>query len=695
MTSKMTHGGVKFETIRCRRVGSEQQAVLVDLASAQQFGNPQGAIEASRITDALSLRQHATYSRDGVINQDQADVIPFRADERITHPEILSYIEKLRSNADPNHIFPYHDLHAVGILLDELLDPRLTIRGKLRDHLLDSGMNALDLIIKRLRSGPANCPYKSMSQLFHDWDKLRHSYLAPAEVPELSIAAEFKYSMATPVGRVVITPRLSRLVEHSLFQRLRDMPQLELLNLRYTGATHTRQQHAIVTLRNTRYYLAHLLNGPFFRLMTNRHELQATLILSLLQGIGHYQLSHFFEDYAAEQHAQRRSGQFTGMWSRIDFDVPTDRDLFPSAFDWNDPGDLRGDYHVIIKECCEKRYEELDVRHQLTLAQVTETTFDKHTRDAVSAVFNAAHRPTYTQIKSHYVLAAILKSEIDADKISYLKEDAAETGVHFGDGIDLDGLLGALRAPSPSDMEDAVGPILGITDKGLAAVESVLNIRNEMYERVYWHHSTRAIAAMIKYCITRLLASGEFRMPDFVRQSFFMSSDAEALRALWERYEMIRERHTVNPISCLLSGQRGIYKPVRIIETNYDSSWSAEETARLEDGLVDLIAERLPRSEVRHGDVVIDIPAAERGMSREGRESLYVYEGNSYEAGIPLGEIETSAVARIREVHRQRARRCRVFASRSLLSRVGAEMVDEVVAQWAEQALSGARGVGG
>jgi len=335
------------------------------------------------------------------------------------------------------------------------------------------------------------------------------------------------------------------------------------------------------------------------------------------------------------------------------------------------------------------------VRHQLTLAQVTETTFDKHTRDAVSAVFNAAHRPTYTQIKSHYVLAAILKSEIDADKISYLKEDAAETGVHFGDGIDLDGLLGALRAPSPSDMEDAVGPILGITDKGLAAVESVLNIRNEMYERVYWHHSTRAIAAMIKYCITRLLASGEFRMPDFVRQSFFMSSDAEALRALWERYEMIRERHTVNPISCLLSGQRGIYKPVRIIETNYDSSWSAEETARLEDGLVDLIAERLPRSEVRHGDVVIDIPAAERGMSREGRESLYVYEGNSYEAGIPLGEIETSAVARIREVHRQRARRCRVFASRSLLSRVGAEMVDEVVAQWAEQALSGARGVGG
>ena len=135
-------------------------------------------------------------------------------------------------------------------VLEDLLHRERPIRRKLRNHLLDSGLNALDMIVKRLKSAPGQGPYQTMAQLYEDWDKLRHSYLAPADVPELSIAAEFKYSLATPVGRVVITPRLSNLVEHSLFQRLRDMPQLELLNLRYTGATHTRQQHAIVMLRS-------------------------------------------------------------------------------------------------------------------------------------------------------------------------------------------------------------------------------------------------------------------------------------------------------------------------------------------------------------------------------------------------------------------------------------------------------------
>lgn len=681
------HGSVKYETIRCRMVGSEREAVLLDLASAQQFGDPLGSIEATRIADALSLSYRANYSRDGVINQDPAEVVPFTADERITHPDTLAYLQYRGPSADPNEIFPYHDLHTVGVLLQDLLDPKLelTIRRKLQEHLLDSGLNALDLIIDRLLLGPLDCPYKTMKQLYDDWDKLRHSYLAPAEVPELSIAAEFKYSMATPVGRVVITPRLSRLVEHILFQRLRNMPQLELLNLRYTGATHTRQQHAIVTLRNTRYYLAHLLNGPFFRLMTNKAELQATLVLALLQGVGHYQLSHFFEDYAAEQNAQKKQGRLTGMWSQIEYDIPTDRDLFLSVFNWHDPNDpikLKGNYNDIIRQCCEDNSDKLGLARHETLAEVTAKAFDDATRDAVAAIFNAAYRPGFRQKQSHYVLAAILKSEIDADKISYLKEDAVETGVHFGEGIDLDGLLGALRAPSPCDIDDADGPILGITDKGLAAVESVLNIRNEMYERVYWHHSTRAIAAMIKHCITRLLASGQFDMPEFVKETFFMSSDAEALRALWNRYEKIRERESVNPVSNLLFGERGIYKPLSVLAHAGDN-WSVEETARMEDELADLIAEKVPTANARRGEVVIDVPIAERGMTQEGRESLYVYVGNSYNAGRALGKFGASAVARVRDVHRQRGRRCRVFVSPSLLSRAGVETIDQVVTDWA------------
>src|SRR5262249_30863377 len=157
----------------------ERQAVLLDLASAQQFGDSHGSIEYSRIADALSQGQHVSYSRVGVINQGQVDVVPFEADKRITHRDTLAYLEARGPKADPNDIFPYHDLHAIGILLEDLLDPELTIRNKLQDHLLDSGINALDLIVKRLSLGPLDCPYKTIKQLYEDWDKLRHSYLAP------------------------------------------------------------------------------------------------------------------------------------------------------------------------------------------------------------------------------------------------------------------------------------------------------------------------------------------------------------------------------------------------------------------------------------------------------------------------------------------------------------------------------------
>lgn len=671
------HGNVKTDTIHCRIIGTERQAVLLDLASAQVFDSSKGALASVKALSQLTL---PAYTADGVASTANAGVVLYTPDPSITHPEMLRYLEEHRFAADLAYVFPYQDLYAVGHLLEALLHPARSVRAKLRDHLLDSGLNALEMIVKRLKSAPGESPYLTMAQLYEDWDKLRHSYLAPAEVPELSIAAEFKYSLATPVGRVVITPRLSKLVEHSLFQRLRDMPQLELLNLRYTGATHTRQQHAIVMFRNTRYYLAHLLNGPVFRLMTNRADLQATLVLALLRGIGHYQLSHFFEDYASEQRAQGRNGIYRGMWKAIPFDIPTDRDLFPCTFDWHDSGMLRGDYHDIVRQCCAESCARLGLPQPDTLAEVTKNAFDAPTRDVVMQIFDAAYRPERAKKSSHFVLAAILKSEIDADKISYLKEDAVETGVHFGEGIDLDGLLGALRAPSPCDIDVADGPIIGVTDTGIPAVESVLSSRNEMYERVYWHHSTRAIAAMIKFAITRLLASGTFDMPDFVRETFYMSSDAEALRALWARYQVIRAPSGVNPISNLLFGQRGIYKPLRELQWSGDQDWTVEQTAAAEDSITRLIQRSLPEAEAKAGDLVIDLPIAERGMW-QAKESLYVYEGNSYEAGKPIGQWETSSAGKVRDLHLHRAGRCRVFISPLLQSRTSAERLRDIVAE--------------
>jgi HD superfamily phosphohydrolase len=634
------------------------------------FGDPGSSVEAGNIRRDLEHMALGSTAGDIELLADPW----FHTTERIAHREIWSFHEDPVSPENLAFIFPFHDLYAVGVFLTELL--RIPpIKRKLTRCLCPSGATALDLMIERLLVSPENAYYKSMEDLYSDWDKLRHGYLAPAEVPELSLAAEFKYSLATPAGRVVITPRLSQLVEHKLFQRLREAPQLELLRLKYTGATHTRQEHSLLMLRNTRYYLAHLLNGPVFRFMVDKPELEATLILSLLQGIGHYQLSHFFEDYAVEQRNEIRTGRSAGMWQYVNYDIPTDKDLFLSAFNWNQPCALRGEYHEVIKKACSDSCKALGLGLGPNLADLVREESSVATCEAILQIYETAYRHPQSAGPGHRVLAATLSSEVDADKVSYLKEDAAETGVRFGEGIDLDGLLGALRAPSPTDLDGGTGvaPLIGITDKGISAVESVLYNRNAMYERVYWHHSTRSIAAMIKYCITRLIISQTFSMQEFLGETFFMEQ-AQALRVLWAKYNDIMPPGSVNPISHLLDGERGVYKFAHDTSSAPYSELRAEGIVALEEKLTRETAEKLPKSKLRPGQLVVDVPKPERGIVASSPETVFVYEGSARKGGKGLGEV-SEVVRSIRKSHQDHGKICRVFVSRDTLERVSLESV--------------------
>ena len=47
--------------------------------------------------------------------------------------------------------------------------------------------------------------------------------------------------------------------------------------------------------------MSHLLNDPSFRLMVEPFEIEATLLRAILHDIGHYPLSHMFEDFAEEE----------------------------------------------------------------------------------------------------------------------------------------------------------------------------------------------------------------------------------------------------------------------------------------------------------------------------------------------------------------------------------------------------------
>ena len=106
--------------------------------------------------------------------------------------------------------------------------------------------------------------------------------------------------------------------------------------------------------------------------------------------------------------------------------------------------------------------------------------------------------------RSQSPLQGLISGSLDLDKIEYLKRDAFMCGVNYGD-IDVDRLLNSLVI-----VPDGAGGAsrIGISEKGLSALESLLFAKYQMYRNVYWHHAVRSATAMYKRLVDGALRAG-------------------------------------------------------------------------------------------------------------------------------------------------------------------------------------------
>jgi HD superfamily phosphohydrolase len=101
-------------------------------------------------------------------------------------------------------------------------------------------------------------------------------------------------------------------------------------------------------------------------------------------------------------------------------------------------------------------------------------------------------------------LQGLVSGSLDLDKIEYLKRDALMCGVPYGE-VDVDRLLNSLVLVD----EPAAGRrVVGVLEKGLSALESLLFAKYQMYRNVYWHHAVRSATAMYKRLVDEALAAG-------------------------------------------------------------------------------------------------------------------------------------------------------------------------------------------
>jgi HD superfamily phosphohydrolase len=105
--------------------------------------------------------------------------------------------------------------------------------------------------------------------------------------------------------------------------------------------------------------------------------------------------------------------------------------------------------------------------------------------------------------QSHSPLKGLISGSLDLDKIDYLSRDARMCGVPYG-AVDVDRLLASLAL-----VETDRGRLeVGVLEKGISAVESLLFAKYQMYRNVYWHHAVRSATCMFKRAVRAAECSG-------------------------------------------------------------------------------------------------------------------------------------------------------------------------------------------
>ncbi len=263
-------------------------------------------------------------------------------------------------------------------------------------------------------------------------------------------------------------------------------------------------------------------------------------------------------------------------------------------------------------------------------------------------------------------LQGLIAGSLDLDKIEYLTRDAWMCGVPYGT-VDVDRLLHSITLVSLPNG----GLRVGLNEKGVSALESLLFAKYQMYRNVYWHHAVRSATAMFKRLIRSALATGHLD-PEWIADSTDETL-MDAVRGLPDTGLSARLR------------RRQLYKRALDIRARELPSGGDDWMASDPD-LVEVVENRLAEElGLRPGRVLLDYPAKPDMLAvdlplrmRDGRTEQI---GASHRADL-LG---IHAIAE--ELHMQ-ARRLRVFVGESvrldeapilaLIERTGAQVSAEV-----------------
>ena len=323
-------------------------------------------------------------------------------------------------------------------------------------------------------------------------------------------------------GHIPLSVPLKKILAHPSFLRLKGIRQLSFSQQVYPGATHTRFEHSIGVYHLMKLILQRMLTSPLAISLQddtfkfNDHNCRILLSACLLHDIGHFPHAHIIEEQ-----------------------IP-----------------MCGDEPVFV------HHEEL-CRHFIyeenpgipTIAEILNEEWKVSPESVINLITGSSGNR----------FGKLISGTLDPDKMDYLMRDAHHCNIPYG-SIDIERLIESF-VPDPERERFA------ITEKGIAPLESLLFAKYMMMRNVYWHHTSRALSAMLRRLLQDIAGEG-ILAPEVMRELFYGNADD---RVLYELKNLIPPHN--NPLRALLDDilMRKVYKRAITVQPYMQDSVQADE----------------------------------------------------------------------------------------------------------------------
>jgi HD superfamily phosphohydrolase len=457
-------------------------------------------------------------------------------------------------------------------------------------------------------------------------------------------------------GRIGFTTLEEQVIAHPFFQRLRKLKQLAFSEIDFPGATHSRYEHSLGVCHLSEKLLEALVFNQSTLLKSSLdlpqltksadccnylndnmdYMKQVTRLAALLHDIGHGPFSHSSEPFFIAW------GDFV---TKIDLDgtSPDNSAALLEEFTGVHSPYSKEVLHALQKKLRVVRgkygpkWENQRVRHEfysvmISLALLQDIGASSGLiRDVLSVLDRDFERDNSGESHvdmSFQLLSLIISSELDADRLDYLRRDMTRTGVAYT-GVNVHNLLSNMIFFVGSD--DSVH--LAFQRNGLIDFELFLLGRWIMYTEVYLTPGGAAPEAMLDYVHEEMNRLGAVAPIPLDIHQFTKLHDSVFLAHLKDGLEAVAGAE--GALSVLADLETGNYWKLVHEETTVEESGKEPSSIRP-------VLDELERNEIPHK--LLHLQARLTGISSDKRRKSGAFQALMVSTGLdgkPRGEFRS------------------------------------------------------